>query len=203
MVTLQGEIMRMYRRLLRLPRCDGNAERDSFVLAKVCRPPLPQVFSAMRLRLFGRLLRTGPSYLISLLGSLCPLQPDSWLARIIQDLKWLRTFSADLASLPSPSSQLDHWEALALSSPNGWKRRIRNALTAGAQHHARSALAEASAKQFFALTVPCGVPLPTDHAYHPKEVERLEAHYPTVLHCPWCTRTFLKFKGLKLSLIHI
>ena len=107
LVTLQGDFMRMYRVLLRIPRCDGTAERDAFVLAKVCRPPLPHLFSAMRLRLFGRLLRTGPSYLTSLLSFLSELQPTSWLARVQQDLVWLRTYSHDLASYPSPHSHLE------------------------------------------------------------------------------------------------
>ena len=151
----------------------------------------------MRLRLFGRLLRTGPSYLISLLSSLSDSQTTSWLSRVKQDLAWLRTFSHDLANYPSPHSHLDKWEALALASPNGWKRRIRNALTAGAQHFARTALAEAAAKHFFQATVPCGIPLPTDHDAHPHERARLKAHYPVELTCPWCPRTFLKFKGLK------
>ena len=197
LVTLQGDFMRMYRLLLRIPRCDSTSERDAFVLAKVCRPPLPHLFSAMRLRLFGRLLRTGPSYLISLLSFHSESQPTLWLARVRQDLVWLRAFSHDLASYPSPHSHMERWEALALSSPNGWKRRIRNALTAGAQHFARAALADAAAKHFFQVTVPAGVPLPTDHADHPQEQARLKAHYPIELTCPWCPRTFHKFKGLK------
>ena len=96
--------MRMYRRLLRMPRCDSSAEHDAFILAaKVCRPPLPQVVSAMRLRLFGRLLRTGPSSLISLLAQLSQYLPDSWLVLIFQDLTWLRAFLADLKDMPAPA----------------------------------------------------------------------------------------------------
>eukprot|EP00959_Pyramimonas_sp_CCMP1952_P215837 4514510-Pyramimonas_sp.AAC.1 len=52
--------MSHYRVIAKLPRTDGSAVSHDCVLAQVCRPPLQALLSAHRLRLFGRILRTGP-----------------------------------------------------------------------------------------------------------------------------------------------
>eukprot|EP00959_Pyramimonas_sp_CCMP1952_P437949 9168833-Pyramimonas_sp.AAC.1 len=114
--SLDDDITRMYRAVLKQPRKDNAALHNSYIRAQVLKADISIYIRAHRLRLFGRLVNNGPSHLMELLGVLHREVTDSWVSLIISELLWIREYARAVHDLPDPRHDLQAWERFARRS---------------------------------------------------------------------------------------
>ena len=75
-------------------------------------PAFEKQFAIRRLRLFSRILRFAPDFLLLLLDLAGDLR-----RRLVQDARWLRSQTSKLEQLPDPDLDFEVWMRLACESP--------------------------------------------------------------------------------------
>ena len=128
--SLAGRLVRVLTRPLRLATGEHKPPSDEapFVSDRLLRtnhdwPQVDVMVVAERLRYFGRVHRSAPSFLRALMQS-----PGGreWREEVIKALARLnQMLPAQLGELPSPHISLVEWERLCFNFPVAWKNLIR------------------------------------------------------------------------------
>ena len=114
---LHAAVIRLYRRLLKLPH-DAHCS-DNEILVKAGLPSPSTLLRCARLRYLGLLHTAGPDDLWSIV-----IQDVEWLQLVRDDVKWLWNQLCNSSTLCDPETDFGYWEFLMKSHPKFWKRLV-------------------------------------------------------------------------------
>eukprot|EP00438_Fugacium_kawagutii_P012983 Skav230934 [mRNA] locus=scaffold2774:74414:79357:- [translate_table: standard] len=115
--ALHSGILRLYRRLLRVPH-DAHLTDEAVILASGLPEPATLLRRA-RLRYLCTLYRACSNHMWSILRL-----DQSWVALVNSDLVWLWHQLCAASDLPDPRQDFPAWERLIIDSPKYWKKLV-------------------------------------------------------------------------------
>ena len=118
--TFHAAIIKLYRRLLKLPG-DQHWCTDK-ILATIGLPSPDTLLRRQRLRYLGTLYRCGTPQDWGFFSA-----DVEWCAYIENDLEWMWMQLQRSSSLPDPKTDFAHWHRIIKQYPKYWKRLIRRA----------------------------------------------------------------------------
>eukprot|EP00438_Fugacium_kawagutii_P017942 Skav236602 [mRNA] locus=scaffold3534:112990:118749:+ [translate_table: standard] len=114
-------LVRLYRRLLRLPH-DGHYS-DEAIFAMGNLPSPTEVLRRSRLRYLATLYHCGRSATWGLLRT-----DEAWTTLIKADMQWMWDQLHNSTDLPPPDTHLHVWEGLLRFHPQWWKKLVKRAV---------------------------------------------------------------------------
>ena len=124
LIILNDVYLRGHRRMHDACRIDKECESDLAFRVRTLTPSIDCILCRARLRYLGRIARSHPPSLVTLLRQRVNGRRPAWVELVVSDMTRMRQTVARCASLPPPDSDPDAWMQRSATDPRSWAQDV-------------------------------------------------------------------------------
>ena len=124
LIILNDVYLRGHRRMHDACRINGDCESDLAFRVRTGTPSIDCLLCRARLRYLGRMARSHPPALVTLLRQRVNGRRPIWINLIVSDMTRMRQIVARCSSMPAPDADPEVWMRRAATEPTSWNQDV-------------------------------------------------------------------------------